>query len=39
MKRDFIIFQPAGMAVLRQVEVGDEQRWLSSRIRSGLCLI
>lgn len=27
------------MAVLRQVEAGDVQRWLSSRIRSGLCLI
>jgi hypothetical protein len=38
-KRDLIIFQLAGMAVSPLVEVGDGQRWLSSRIRSGLCLI
>jgi hypothetical protein len=30
MKRDFIIFQLAGIAVLRQVEVGDGQLWLAS---------
>jgi hypothetical protein len=34
MKKDFIIFRLAGMAVLRQVEVGDGQSWLALMLKA-----
>jgi uncharacterized membrane protein YfbV (UPF0208 family) len=40
MKRDFIIFQLAGIAVLREVEVGDGQLWLAlASAAGGLVLV